>query len=185
MASASLITRMVRWIQANKDRLPVISGESLLRPDGSAFRTGKLQVGATAFPIPNGAWHNTGIGGAAGGSRNATGFPIFMLLRVGVAADPDENGHIYLEIAPDNNGALPVNGWVTVSYIAFRNNQAANTGLPIANAGGGGSLGAGTGLASFVPEGWWWRLRPAGITSYNNPEWIADGANAGCFFTFA
>lgn len=148
--------------------------------DAPLVSPGSVQAGGTPFAIPAGAWDNTGIGGAAGGAQNGTGSAIFLVIRAGVVSDPDENGHIYLEIAPNNNnGARPVAGWLTCDYVAARNNQAAGTGLPSAN--GGGSVGVGVGLKAFVPVGWWYRLRVAVIASYNAPEWILDGANAGFF----
>lgn len=169
------------------DTLPAYTSEipkgTLLEDKPNPATPGIVQDGGTAFAIAAGAWNQVATGGAAGGAQNATGFRILLVVRAGVAADPGQNGHIYLEIAPDNNaGALPTTGWITTDYVAHRNNQAAGSGgakgVPADNL-----LGSGKGLIAFVPKGWWYRLRTFVVPSYAAPQWITDGANAGFFQT--
>jgi hypothetical protein len=157
---------------------------------GSTFSTsnwnalpGSIQDGGTEFAVPGGAWNDTAAGGTSqGGVQNTTGFRIFLQIRGGVASDPSENGHIYLDIAPNNNGgAVPTTGWMTTSYVAYRNNQATGTGSPVGQAGQG-ALGAGSTVFAFVPNGWWYRLRAVNIYT-TKPEYILDGAKPGFFTT--
>jgi hypothetical protein len=146
-----------------------------------------IQDGGTAFAVPAGAWNTVATGGAVGGSQNTTGWRIMLNIRAGVAANPGQNGHIYLEIAPDNNGgALPTTGWITCDYVAARNNQAVGTGgtgpVPADETA---KIGSGKGLMAFVPKGWWYRLRTQVIAGYTAPTFITDGANAGFFQSVA
>lgn len=110
-----------------------------------------------------------------------------MTLRCGVAANPGQNGHIYLEIAPNNNGgAAPVTGWKIVDYVACRNNQTTPTGTPGIVAGDAAAvIGSGRGLICYLPNLYWYRLRTQTITQYAAPTFITDGStNWGHFYTF-
>lgn len=138
---------------------------------------GALQANGTVFTP-------TAVGGA--GAQNTTGFTILMWLRCGVAANPGQNGHIYLEVALNNNGAaVPTTGWKTVDYVAQRNNHAAGVGGAGTVAGDNTAmLGNGRGLHGAVPNNYWYRLRTQTIAGYSAPTYITDGAtNWGYFVT--
>lgn len=144
-----------------------------------------IQDGGSAFAVAASVWNQVATGGAAGGAKNATGYKILLQIRAGVAADPGQNGHMYLEVAPDNNGgALPTTGWQTCDYVATRNNMAAGTGGARLVAGDN-MVGAGHGLTAIVPKGWWYRLRTYVVPGYSAPQFITDGANPGFFTTLS
>lgn len=147
----------------------------------------EFQDFGTAFPVGAGAWNTQATGGSAGGSQNTTGYKIWLTIRAGVAANPGQNGHIYLEIAPNNNnGSLPTTGWLMCDYVAMRNDQAAGTGGAGSYAGDAGAMiGAGKGLKCFVPNLAWWRLRTYVVPNYTAPTFITDGASPGYFITMS
>lgn len=145
----------------------------------------EIQDVGTAFAISGSAWNTVATGGSAGGAQNTTNYKILLVIRAGVAANPGQNGHIYLEVAPNNNNnSLPTTGWVTVDYVACRNNQAAGTGGSGSYAGDSGAMvGAGRGLQAFVAKSNWYRLRTFVVANYSAPTFILDGATPGYFQT--
>lgn len=171
-----------RFPQWEQTRGPITEGDQLTV---LADEADVVQEGGTNFAVPAGAWNTVGDvpAGTPGGVQNATGFTIDLCIRAGVTGNPQQNGHIYLEIAPDNNnGALPTTGWLTCDVTGFRNNQAAGTGGGTVQAGGP-NLGSLVGLKARVPKGWWYRLRTLTIAGYAKPGYILDGAQAGFFRT--
>lgn len=115
--------------------------------------------------------------------RNTTGFLVWMNLRVGVLAASGQNGHIYLEICADDGAGNPTGQWAVIDYVANRNDEPAGV-EPVASTPTAAHTGVGRGLAGFIPNGFWYRLRsltPSG--GWGLATYITDGANFASFQT--
>lgn len=132
------------------------------------------EVGYTSFAHPvlgasNGATPPIRVSPS---SRNPIGRPLLMTMYLGVVAAPGQNGHFLLQIAPPTTGnSVPAEGaFVTVGFVACRNNQAIDTGGAAANIANGSSVTA------FVPVDAWYRLKGETISGFAEPTFAAVGS---------
>lgn len=147
------------------------AGVGLFPKIAKLLKAPPLGVGYSQFPPP-------ALGAAAGSpakrvsakQRNQVGRPIFVSMMVGVISNPQQNGHIYLEVAPgDGTSTQPADGaFVKVGMAACRNNQAAGTGAGTVQAGGP-NAGAGGQVCAMVPADAWFRLSSEAIAGYTEP----------------
>lgn len=117
-------------------------------------------------------------------AQNTFVVPVHMTFLVGIIADPGQNGHWYLDVAPPlaapNQAVAPDAAdasWVYRDYLAFRNNQGADATRSVA---GQEQMGIGRGLQAFVPAGYWYRLRTLVINGYSSPTFVTDAGRAFC-----
>jgi hypothetical protein len=97
-----------------------------------------------------------------------SGKAIFLTIKGAVISNPQQNGHMYLEISADGS-----TNWLAMDYVACRNNQAAGTGGGSVQSGGP-NIAVGRGLQAYVPAGWWYRIRTQTITNYSAPTYVYD-----------
>jgi hypothetical protein len=90
-----------------------------------------------------------------------------------VLSAPGQNGHVYLDVTPDDGAGKPNDAlWTASAYVADRNQI-----LNLDTAGAGGTLSA------IVPAGQWYRLRTMTITGFDAPTYVLDSSNAGSYIT--
>lgn len=104
-----------------------------------------------------------------------------ITLRAGVISAPGQNGHVYMEICPDNGAGAPNAAWIKMDYVGCRNNQAVGTGGTAPVGGGAGHIACSAGVTAIVPNGWWYRLNGVTIAGYTAPTFGHDGAGAGTY----
>lgn len=102
-------------------------------------------------------------------ARNTVGSAIEITARVAVVANPQQNGHIYLETSPDQTN------WITWGYCACRNNQTSGTGSGTVQSGGP-NIGSGCGLTAKVPNQWYYRLRSLTASGYSAPFFLYESS---------
>jgi hypothetical protein len=106
-------------------------------------------------------------------ARNTAGSAVFLTVRAGVLSAPGQNGHIYLDVTPDDGTGKPNDAlWTTAAYVAQRN-QLLNL----------DAAGAGSTLSAIVPAGHWYRLRTLTIAGYSAPTYILDGSYPASYIT--
>jgi hypothetical protein len=106
-------------------------------------------------------------------ARNTTGSAVFLTVRAGVLSAPGQNGHVYLDITPDDGTGKPNDAlWTSAAYVAQRN-QLLNL----------DAAGAGSTLSAIVPAGHWYRLRTLTIAGFSAPTYILDSSNPGSYVT--
>jgi hypothetical protein len=106
-------------------------------------------------------------------TRNTTGAAVFLTVRAGVLSAPGQNGHVYLDIAPDDGTGKPNDTlWTASAYVADRN-QILNL----------DTAGAGSTLSAIVPAGQWYRLRTMSIAGFDAPTYILDGSYPASYIT--
>jgi hypothetical protein len=122
-----------------------------------------------AFPAAVGS--TAGADGVATGAaqQNGTGHAIEITVRCGVISAANQNGHIYVETAPDNGGSPGT--WVRWGdYVACRNQT-----------GAAAPIGMGHGLRFRVAKSGWYRFVIVVIANYGTPTFVNDGANSASF----
>lgn len=97
---------------------------------------------------------------ASAARQNTTGKTLLVKANVGVLSDPGENGHLYMDISPNN---VDWTSYAAVAYVANR-----NTAQNIGQTGVGGHVFA------LVPNGWWYRYSSITIAGYSNPDYVLN-----------
>jgi hypothetical protein len=157
----------------NLKRLPSapVNGHGLLFNS----TTGKWEDNRVSKAIPDnpgaGGFYNYATLPALGvAGRNLAGAAIELKARVGVVANPGQNGHLYLESSNDN-----VNWW-TLEYVACRCNLDPATSSSGVVAGGP-NIGVGATLQGRIPNQWYYRIRSQAIAPYASPTFIYENTS--------
>lgn len=130
-----------------------------------------LETRVTAY-TGLGAWFAFSLSAFNTPVHNTTGSPVWISTRAGVISDPQENGHIYLQISADGaTGWIPVGG-----YFGVRN----NSGVP-----SGGEIGVGGLLTALIPTDYWWQLATTTIGGWNTPTFILESTTSYAFAIFS
>lgn len=108
--------------------------------------------------------------------KNTTGKLAWIAIRCGVVSAPQQNGHIYFDVAPDLAGVADSANSAILDYVACRNNQNAGTGAGTVQSGGP-NIGNGRAVQGFVPNNFWYRLRTFTAAGYGTPTFITDTPN--------
>jgi hypothetical protein len=127
------------------------------------------QVAAAVDPADTNYYHAFTAPALNTPIQNVTGKTITLSLRVGIVSAPQQNGHSYLEVSPDQVT------WVPWAWGAMRNNQTSGTGGGTVQSGGP-NLGNGSDLVVEVPAGWWYRLRTSTVAGYSAPTFIYESS---------
>lgn len=140
--------------------------DKVLRISGS-------NIGQFNLPAPGAMSGTPLVGYTPKTQQSGVGRPIMLSCSVAVISEPQQNGHISLQIAgpqaaPNEAVAPPDNWFLNVGTIACRNN---NSGAEDA----GDEIAAGGPLAFPVPHGWWWRLKFEQINGWGNPTFVYLG----------
>jgi hypothetical protein len=101
---------------------------------------------------------------------------IFLTLRGAVVSAPQQNGHMYLDQAPDVGGS-PGTFQHVGGFTTDRNNQTAGTGAGTVQSGGPNTGGGGL-LAAIIPPGSWWQISTLTAAGYSAPTFLFESAVA-------
>lgn len=108
----------------------------------------RLQLGVDIAPVGS-SYTTAATAGWSTARENTSGQTLALTAQVEVACDPNEEGHVYLDVCPDN--AFGANSRAVARY------GLKTTGLTAAIKGRGG-------LQALVPPGHFWRYRQSTVT---------------------